>query len=651
MKQLLVALLFTLPAYADVSGVDIRIQLTDKTKIHHLTDQELRKQFNRAHCVCETLIGVELLQQGTQTGLNLDQEVQLWVGPQCDDLQNRTQRDLRCERLATTTLGQIRVAQVFDATVKQITSPKSDECSSVEGDQTIWVLVDETLTDTKVDKPFQLAVKTDLKAPTLPADIVAVSSEDGFRVTWKLQTTSSSVAKFQLLCAKSDGTPSFTKNLIAPDYNSSFQTCGIGDPVLVASPTTESLDAGSPDAPVFDAAPAVDASADAGISVDASSDADPADASSDAGGTSAFPAAWQAALDRADKAYVCSSSVGGNQSELIADLSNTDVKLDGTQSFFVALVAIDDHENPVITPLADLVSPKPVVDFWETYRAQGGSTKGGACAVSNRRTPLGILWFLPLAFLFLRRKTPLALALLALVAFALPAGAQEEVEAESIDPPRSEWNLELKLGPYLPDVDGENGLTGKPYETLFGDGGALLGQIELDRFFLWPLGQLGLAGSAGYFSDSGKAFQQGADGKPTTERATDDTRFRMIPLSLALVYRFTALADHTFVPLIPYAKVGLRYDLWWSTKDDGSVSRSDDESARGGTLGTLATIGVSMRIDFLDPGAAHDLRTEYGVEHPGFFVEAARAEVSGLGVANRMHTGDTTWAAGVNFEF
>jgi len=230
----------------------------------------------------------------------------------------------------------------------------------------------------------------------------------------------------------------------------------------------------------------------------------------------------------------------------------------------------------------------------------------------------------------------------------------------------SDWNFELKFGPYMPDVDGEPGLMQictmpdanttvckGPYERMFG-GASLMTMLELDRFFLWKTGQLGVAGAIGFMQDSARAFAQNPDGSTNYNMRAegDETSFHLLPMSLSVVYRFTELADRTYVPLVPYGKVGLSYYLWWTTKGDGSVSRTDTGGkGRGGTLGWQATVGVSVRADRFDLHASRNLQTEYGVEHAGFFFEAMWANVSGLGADKKLRVGDATWFAGINFEF
>jgi hypothetical protein len=265
----------------------------------------------------------------------------------------------------------------------------------------------------------------------------------------------------------------------------------------------------------------------------------------------------------------------------------------------------------------------------------------------------GIVW---LRRMRRRRKLLLAAAAVAvLVAGLQPARAQvmleEDAKDEPLGLPDSWWAFEIKVGPYYPDIDGESGLTGKPYETMFGSGKSILPQMELDRFFFHPYGELGLGASIGYMWNSAKSFAQDENGVVTSMRSADDTGFKLFPLALMVVYRSTALADRTVIPIVPYAKVGLSYYIWQITKGDGSTAEISGQKGRGATLGWQGTLGLALRADRLDPEAARGLESDLGVEHAGFFFDVTYANVSGLFQSNRLHVGDFTWAAGVNFEF
>ena len=80
-----------------------------------------------------------------------------------------------------------------------------------------------------------------------------------------------------------------------------------------------------------------------------------------------------------------------------------------------------------------------------------------------------------------------------------------EEEVSKNETPR-DMALEVKLGPYMPLVDREPSLTGKPYETTFGTGPMLLGEIEFDYQFFTRFGSLGAGFSIGYAEKYGHAI-------------------------------------------------------------------------------------------------------------------------------------------------
>lgn len=266
-----------------------------------------------------------------------------------------------------------------------------------------------------------------------------------------------------------------------------------------------------------------------------------------------------------------------------------------------------------------------------------------------------------------------ATGLVLLVAGARTASAQEggayydeSFDDQALDEMQHKdpaWTFELKFGPYIPAIDSEPGLTkianasGKmvgPYELMYGNSHALMMQMELDRYFLYPSGQLGVMLGWGYMSNGAQSFVENPDGTVdyTMRSKADSTGFRLFPLSLGGVYRFTSLANKTKIPIVPYVKGGLDYYIWYVIKGNGNLaSTMKNGSAYGGTLGVQGTIGIDIRADELDPTAAQSLQSELGVRHAGFFVEGTYAWVNGLFQSNRLRVGDLTWFAGVNFEF
>lgn len=203
--------------------------------------------------------------------------------------------------------------------------------------------------------------------------------------------------------------------------------------------------------------------------------------------------------------------------------------------------------------------------------------------------------------------------------------------------------MELKFGPYSPDIDSEFS-NATPFKDIFGSGTALLTQFELDVQLLHLFGSLGLGLSGGYYTTSAETCVQ--DTNCAEKTAGDETRLTLVPLALLGVYRFDVLADRYRIPLVPYAKFGMNYMLWWMRRSSGGVSSINGDDGRGGNLGWQLNLGLALRLDGADPGAAHALDADFGVNHTYLFAEFMRIKSS-----KYPRLGDTTFAAGLALEF
>lgn len=208
--------------------------------------------------------------------------------------------------------------------------------------------------------------------------------------------------------------------------------------------------------------------------------------------------------------------------------------------------------------------------------------------------------------------------------------------------------VELRFGPYRPAIDSEFEGTGRaPYREFFGNKRRLMSQIEVD-YQLWRgFGSLGVGLGVGYFSASGN--NPLADGSGISG---DTSTLSLVPLSASLVYRF----DYTYlrwrVPLVPYAKTGFDYVIWRVKNGNDEVARDPSGgTGRGGTTGWHVAAGLQLVLDFFDPNSARQFDREVGVNHTYLFVEYGRWDVSGFGSDNKLRLGDTTWLAGLMFEF
>jgi hypothetical protein len=211
------------------------------------------------------------------------------------------------------------------------------------------------------------------------------------------------------------------------------------------------------------------------------------------------------------------------------------------------------------------------------------------------------------------------------------------------------FTAQLTFGPFRPDIDSEfKGMpvARTPYADYFGNDRHLLIQVEAAYEIWQKVGTVSLGLSAGYFSVSGTAPNANHSG-PSSDKST----LLVIPVSLSAIYRFDYYLVRDEFPLVPHAKVGLDWNYWQNTDGNGDIADAMGGHGRGGTFGWHAAVGLAVVIDKLDPEAAKDFDTEVGVNHSALVFEFGHYDVSGLGQSNRLHVGDTTWTAGLLFEF
>jgi hypothetical protein len=254
---------------------------------------------------------------------------------------------------------------------------------------------------------------------------------------------------------------------------------------------------------------------------------------------------------------------------------------------------------------------------------------------------------------------PAALAGLLLLAAGRPAAAQLITrEGDQYRTPQR-FALELRFGPYSPNVDEEfdqRDSARAPHDEFFGDDRRFMFQIELDWQIFRGFGTAAIGGSVGYFRENARAYLDSGAGKAINDaegRSADNSRLSLYPFAVLAVYRADQLWSLWDIPLVPYGKVGLNYTIWSVYDGNDRVASSPEVGGRGrgGTAGWQAAAGVSLVLDFIDSGAARALDGETGINHTHVFFEYAKYEASGLGQDDKLHVGDTTWVTGLMFEF
>jgi hypothetical protein len=182
--------------------------------------------------------------------------------------------------------------------------------------------------------------------------------------------------------------------------------------------------------------------------------------------------------------------------------------------------------------------------------------------------------------------------------------------------------------------------------------------LDVDRILWTGFGQVAVGGSIGYMQWFAHSFVDGSEPGPMRPRSPGDTNtFRLIPLALTASYRLTYLDDEYGVPVIPYVRGGLAYDIWWLKargnrvcKDGSTDLMCELDRPRGGSLGVQGSIGLAIRAERIDASTANSMR-QSGIQHAGIYGELSIAKVDGFGSDSKLSLGDRTWFAGVNFEF
>jgi hypothetical protein len=212
--------------------------------------------------------------------------------------------------------------------------------------------------------------------------------------------------------------------------------------------------------------------------------------------------------------------------------------------------------------------------------------------------------------------------------------------------------LEIRFSPYTNNIDSDPALNGAtPYKTAFGSGPRFFGGAELDWQVLRipHVGSLGPGGSAGYTASTDPAqFTQPHNG---TTVSGETTSLKIIPMAVMAVFRVDALWRDIGIPIVPYAKAGIAYALWWATNTLGTSS-FEGVSGKGHSWGVQYAGGLSLNLNPFDAYAAQNLDDSMGVNGTYIFAEWTRNDFNGLGFQSHpLRVGSSNWTFGLAFEF
>ena len=609
-----------------------------------LSTPDAATYLNHARCQCATPVQIEVqmapasvsklstvTQLGTQARLYVGSDCanknSTDTGPQCPDSQMLKEID----GITTLSQGPWQVPTTAD----KLFAPYGG-CNPTQASAMVWLWLDTTGTarpDPGVTGGSAPSLNVPLVGtpPAAPNGITVEGGDEALVVSWALlsQSTYPNLAGYLVFCMRGDGLQVFDPSYYTSQYQTSQILCPPGTPTTATATVTA------------------------------------------AGKTTAVEVPAPAIFQNLDQKYLCSDLLPATQSSARIRILQNGIP------YTVGVAAVDTSGNA--SPIASgfVQKPVPTINLYQAYRDAGGQSPGGYCALAGPGARLGAIAFLAsagfLGLLIFRRRRRARRALsrgLPWLVVTLAAGSaqaqqvvshaqtEERSAAQSGDyrSPR-EWAIELRFGPYAPDVDSEFSGGATPYKTMFGGKRHLMSQLEFDWQFFQAFGSLGVGAVVGYYNESAKAFTADATGQCVTDstgactRSADATTLRLIPVAALLVYRWDVAAEHWKIPLVPYAKLGLNYTFWEINNGNGNVPEYKGGHGSGGTAGWQAAAGMSLLLDILDPDAARGLDMETGVNHSYVFFEWNHVDASGLGMSKKLHVGDSRWVLGLMFEF
>jgi hypothetical protein len=674
------------------------------------TPDKLREYLNLAHCVCsqagagdEQSVYYEM-RLSMVTGQHRPAE--LWVGSSCneDDTRPTTCRQIG----AISDIDTLNTsAQQIEFGIYDVINGKEAgagvACKVREGDALVWALVDNE-GDGGIDYINSQAVgKTDMvtgvdtQAPPSPTNFSGASAEGAVRLSWTAPVERPTDIKYyQAFCMDPDGAPALSDPPEA-HYQTVSSLCDLPSNEVVITPVDIVADGGTP-ATIPDEFTNLDPAYICG-----ESDEQTATGMLISGLKNNTPyRVMVVAIDPAGNAsgtFFTSTITPQPATDFWEDLHDRGSDVEGG---FCLLAETYGDGGPLTNALRSFRDDtlagsrfgRALTDAYYASMAKLGALVHGSLALRaiaaivllplvvialawHVLTLPGLLMLIALVVLW-RKKRFRALARLApaaalAVIVLAPAASHAQGPSPYWDGENNDdagdldddtdvtWHAGIRVGPYIPDIDKQfGGASPGPYEEMFG-GQRVIPMLDVDRFLWTGFGQVGIGGSIGYMQKTAKAWADGSvPGDPDRMRsAGDENTFRLIPLALTATYRFTWLDDEYGIPLVPYVRGGLAYYIW-SVRSNGKNAEAcwdgthtqncDADKGYGASLGVVGSIGLAIRAERIDSSAASSMR-QSGIMHAGFYGELSLAKVDGFGSETKLSVGDSTWFAGVNFEF
>jgi hypothetical protein len=196
---------------------------------------------------------------------------------------------------------------------------------------------------------------------------------------------------------------------------------------------------------------------------------------------------------------------------------------------------------------------------------------------------------------------------------------------------------------YQPNIDSEFAGTG-PYEEVFGSSSGWMFRGEYGWKIPWippeVVGAFEVGVGAGFSTRTGDGIDE-ATGTPSS----DETKLRILPVTVSLGYRFDWLPVRYKIPLELHAKASLERYHWWVLDGGGETTQ------KGATNGYSFTLGAGFLLDIIDPNFAREADRDSGVNDTWLVVDVTKSFVDDFGSSDSWDLSDESWSLGFGVMF
>jgi hypothetical protein len=231
---------------------------------------------------------------------------------------------------------------------------------------------------------------------------------------------------------------------------------------------------------------------------------------------------------------------------------------------------------------------------------------------------------------------------------------------------KTNFFIEIRLGPYLPNVDAGVPGGGTPFTDVFGlDCSAnppvftgtvkprvLFGlEVDYTPLRIPYVGAVG-PGLGWSFTSFSNQTQVTASSRSMPQCSAETTTLTIMPMHASVVLRADELMRRTGVPLVPYGKFGVGMAWWRASNDLGTEKYTSGATTVHGTGLTPSLhfgLGAMLSLNWIEPQVSARLDQTTGVHHAYLFGEYYNDRLTIA--SNVMKVGASSWVGGLAIDF